>query len=163
MMSLAAIQLFKKIAPFLLIAALFGATWAHGYHKADIKRIEQLSAIQAQSDALLDAAIRQNAINEENARQFNQTLEESHAQAINTANSYRDIFVGRLHDSRASCKNTMSKSTDTRNNQDNAENGAELSAEFTAFLRSESLRADLAAIDKNMLLDFINNNCGIKE
>lgn len=163
MMFSAAWQLFKKLAPFLFIAALLAAIWIHGYRTADVKRIQELAAIQAQSDALLDANIKQNAINEASARQFNQQLEASHAQSVATINTYHDNLAGRLHDSRARCSNPMPKDTNTGHDPENAENGAELSAEFTAFLRSETLRADMAALDKNLLLEFINNKCGIRD
>lgn len=87
---LAAWELVKKIAPLLLVLALAAAIWTHGYHTANKNHIVTLANIQAQSDALMDAAIRENKAKEEQKVRFNDKLEKSYEQNIATINTYFD-------------------------------------------------------------------------
>lgn len=55
------LNVFKKLAPFLLIAALFCAVWFHGYHYANRQSVEREARIAAESNQITGAALKHNA------------------------------------------------------------------------------------------------------
>ncbi len=96
------------------------------------------------------------------AIELNKTLDKSHEAYVQTVNSYADkLGSSKLYDNKASCGNKVSKSYSAGKVIETTTNNSELSRELTEFLRKETLRADIAAIDKNSLLEFVKSNCGI--
>jgi hypothetical protein len=94
----------------------------------------------------------------------NINLDKAHEASIVSINAVRDELnaLGRLRDPNSSrCKNTLPSSANPKSDSTDGEDGADISAELERLLRSESARADEAAVGKNVLLDFVNNNCGI--
>lgn len=156
-------MIYAFIAMFLLGLASGGFA-AHEISQAEIERLR--SAIErsnAESLVVLERSRGKVLTAEHEANKFNQQLQVSHEQAIATINDYSLQLDSRLYDHQARCKNTMSESTSPGVHPENDTNGTELSTEFTAFLYSENKRAELAALDKNALLTYVKNNCGIRE
>lgn len=163
------LEIVKVCGIFALVAAIFVAGYNYGYTFEHNKVLELQKAIELsnlKSVELLQQETLKVVEAENLARLKNEELENARKQEIATVNAYHDKLASvRLFDRRnkTSCSNTLSESNDSRINKEDGKNGTELSEELTQFLRTESDRADKAAIDKNLLLDFVKNNCGIKE
>lgn len=101
---------------------------------------------------------------ENEAKTANLELESARESSIKTINAIDSHFdTIKLRDPyRKNCRNTMPETNNTGNIQTDETDGTELSTEFREFLQSETLRANLAAVDKNALLKFVQDNCGIK-
>jgi len=102
------------------------------------------------------------------AIKLNNTLDQSHEAAINSINSVHDELdatIKRLLRDNRQAINDLPASATPGQHQEHAANGTlfseKLEQTIAEFLPSEALRADQAAIDKNTLLDFVKNNCGI--
>jgi hypothetical protein len=98
------------------------------------------------------------------ASKLNKDLDSARETAIATINSYHDqLAASRLRDpnNKSGGTDALSSCSDTGIGKANEPDGADLSEELTRLLLSESARADACAVDKNLLLNFVNSNCGI--
>ena len=155
--------------PYILVALLISA-FGSGYWVADSlasKEISELNAAvslaNAQSEAIKndsDQALIQANIK---AGELNQTIEKIHESDIATINYYHAALARMPKPtSRKSCANRLPKADNSKIDTGNAEYGPDIPEEFIALLRAESYRADQAAVDKNKILSFVKNNCGIQ-
>ena len=156
------------IAAYALIAiAIFGAGYGTEYKisRGEILGYElAIEKANFQAHAVMVAAQDKVKKAEAEAVTANTQLELAHVQDIETINAIHDKYATvsvRDPYHKASCPNPVPKSPGTKIVYRDAEDSGELSAEFTAFLKSEALRADMVALDKNALLDFVRRNCGI--
>jgi hypothetical protein len=158
--------------PYIMIAlVMFGFTsgyWtAHSIDKseivslhASIDRANAKAELSAKTDqAIIDAAIAK-------ANELNTQLDKTHESDINTINAYHaKLSAQRLPAARACSgnKGAVPKADHPTVNTTNEADIAQFSDEFEILLRAESYRADQAAIDKNLLLEYVNNGCGIRK
>ncbi len=138
-------ELIKKIAPLLLVLGVAAAIWTHGYHTANKDHIVTLANIQAQSDALMDAAVSENKVKEEQALRFNDQLEKSYEQNIATINTYFD----RVRASRAASRKNTVPSCDSAGTPETP----------TTEFAEAAYRIEAYA---NSCWRFIENECGTK-
>ncbi|MCK9355494.1 MAG: hypothetical protein M0P59_15305 [Gallionella sp.] len=143
--------------PYFLIAIIitaFGSGFytAHSIDNAEIfalknaidKANEQGRSAMAEATRIVNAA-------QAEAIATNNKLDKANESSINTINAYYDR-VQSSYKTRRNC--TVSKGDNTVKPAKDAGNTYDILAELH--------RADLAAIDKNTLLKFVRNNCGIK-
>jgi hypothetical protein len=158
--------------PYIMIAlVLFGFTsgyWtAHSIDKSEIvslhASIDKANAkaeLSAKNDqAIIDAAISK-------ANELNAKLDKKNESENNAINAYHaKLSAQRLPATRACPRNkgTVPKADHPNVNTANEADHAEFSTDFDGLLRAESYRADQAAIDKNLLLEYVNNGCGIRK
>jgi hypothetical protein len=143
--------------PYFLIAivlASFGSGFytAHSIDNAEIFALKNaIEKANEQGRSAMQEATR--IVNEaqKEALETNNELDKANEASINTINSYYDR-VHSIHKTRSNC--TVSKSYNTVELTKDAGNTYDILAELH--------RADLAAIEKNTLLKFVRNNCGIK-
>ena len=136
-----------------IVIASFGSGFytAHSIDNAEIfalknaieKANEQGRSAMAEATRIVNAA-------QAEAITTNNELDKANESSINTINAYYDRV--RKIKPRSNC--AMSKSDNTVEPTKDATNTYNLLAELH--------RADLAAIEKNTLLKFVRNNCGIK-
>jgi hypothetical protein len=144
--------------PYFLIAiiiASFGSGFytAHSIDNAEIFALKNAidKANEQGRSAMSEATKIVNAAQAE-AIATNNELDKANESSINTINAYYDRV---LTSNKASSHCTLPKSDNPVVNTEHAANTYDILAELH--------RADLAAIEKNTLLKFIKNNCGIKE
>jgi hypothetical protein len=156
---------------FLIISiAAFSAGFGTAY-KIDqgevIKLKMDIQTANMQAGELLQSIKEHVHESEETAKIYNEKLDKANLSAIETINGYRDkLATVRLRDpytNKTSCPGAVSTGANTRINKKNEPDRAELSEQLTKFLQSESYRADQIMIEKNTLLEFVKNNCGIKK
>jgi len=74
------IPLLRAAAPYLLLAAAFAATWAHGYYTADQVRLEREAKLKAEAYVIrLRAEQQQREIDQDVAQANTATEEKAHA------------------------------------------------------------------------------------
>jgi hypothetical protein len=143
--------------PYFLIAIIlssFGSGFytAHSIDNAEIFALKNaIEKANEQGRSAMNEATR--IVNEaqKEALETNNELDKANEASITTINAYYDR-VHSIHNPRSNC--TMSKSNNTGEPEKDAGNTYDILAELH--------RADLAAIEKNTLLKFVRNNCGIK-
>ena len=154
--------------PYIWLAALT-ISFASGFgvsrsiYILDIEDLKHsIAEVNAKQQVLKDINEQKLLVANSKAIELNKTLDKSHEAYVQTVNSYSDkLSFSKLYDNKSSCRNKVSKSYSAGKVIEITTNNSELSRELTEFLRKETLRADLAAIDKNILLEFVNSNCGI--
>ena len=103
MMSLALINLLKRLAPYIAIALFIAGVWWHGYHTADKHRIEREAQIAAESNLLIAQATKHNADIKaqaaESARIIGETYDTNHQKINDLTNANRDRKSTRLNSS----------------------------------------------------------------
>lgn len=156
--------------PYILLAAIifsFGSGFgvARSVYILELEDLKHsISESNAKQKVIKDVNEQKLALATEKAVKLNQNLDKSHEAYIETVNSYAaKLNSSKLYDHKSSCRNQVSKSYSAGKVIENNSNETELSRELTEFLRKETLRADLAAIDKNILLEFVKSNCGIEK
>jgi hypothetical protein len=135
-------------------AILAAASFATGYglssvlNRAEIQRMSDGIAAQNREAELQYANLAEHANN------ANKLLETNNATTIKTITDQRDAFKSkRMYDThRKSSSCTSSNTTSTTNT---ATDDGELSAEFTAFLKSEAYRADEVSAYATMCSNYI--------
>lgn len=139
--------------PYILIVVfLAGYGVAYKVDRAEIfalknaieKSNEQGRSAMVEAQRIVDHA-------HEEAIKSNQELDKANESSINTINAYYDR-VRSSNKTRSNCP--VSKANNPTIAPKDATNTYDILAEL--------YRADLAAIEKNTLLKFIRNNCGIK-
>lgn len=160
--------LLAKFSGIILAATLiFGAGYATSWKSSQVQIGALKGAIQAanaMSAKVLSDKQKQVADATSSALKLNKELDSAREKAIETINSYHDqLATSRLRDpnNKSGCTDPLSSGSNTGSGQANAANGADVSEELARLLRTESERADSCAVDKNLLLDFVNGNCGI--
>ena len=97
MMSLALINLLKRLAPYIAIALFIAGVWWHGYHTADKHRIEREAQIAAESNLLIAQATKHNADIKaqaaESARIIGETYDTNHQKINDLTNANRDLLT----------------------------------------------------------------------
>ncbi len=162
-----------------LMAAVFvaglgiGGTATYKIERGSVIALElAISQANAQAQATLSKAKEKVAKAESDALQANNQLDKAHESAINSINAVHDQLaatVKRLLDNndKASGTDPVSGRANPGEYSKDAANGTlfpkELTKFFRDFLPSEAMRADQTALDKNTLLDFVKNNCGIAQ
>jgi hypothetical protein len=154
--------------PYIWLASLI-FSFASGFgvsrsvYSLEIEELKQaIAQTNAQAQVIKDINEQKLLIAKAKAIKFSETLDKSHESYIKTVNAYSDKFKSsKLYDNKASCRNKVSKSYNTGKVIETTTDNSELSRELTEFLRKETLRADIAATDKNILLAFIKSNCGV--
>ena len=136
-----------------IIIASFGSGFytAHSIDNAEIFALKNaIEKANEQGRSAMQEATR--IVNEaqKEALETNNELDKANESSINTINAYYDRV--RQIKPRSNC--TVSKGDNTSEPAKDAGNAYDLLAELH--------RADLAAIEKNTLLKFVRNNCGIK-
>jgi hypothetical protein len=142
--------------PYFLIAiviAFFGSGFytAHSIDNAEIFALKNaIEKANEQGRSAMQEATR--IVNEaqKEAIKTNNELDKANESSINTINAYYDRV--RSIKPRSHCP--VSKRDNTGEPEKDAGNTYDILAELH--------RADLAAIEKNTLLKFVRNNCGIK-
>lgn len=92
----------KKVAPILFILAIIYIVWHDGYQTCDKTHIKELSRIEAQSNALLEASIRAKNEQDKDNLIFNEQLEKANEQNIATINYYHNLLNKRMRESKNS-------------------------------------------------------------
>ncbi|MFA5875254.1 MAG: hypothetical protein WC901_01010 [Candidatus Margulisiibacteriota bacterium] len=155
-----------------IMAALVAVGFVSGYwtaHSIDKSEIVSLHAsidranakaeLSAKTDqAIIDAAIAK-------ASELNAKLDKKNESEINAINAYHaELTAHRLSAARACPRNkgAVPKADNTTINTANEADRTEFSTEFEGFLGWETLRANKAAVEKNELLEYVNNGCGVK-
>ena len=99
MMSLALINLLKRLAPYIAIALFIAGVWWHGYHTADKHRIEREAQIAAESNLLIAKSRQRNADIQaqaaESARIIGETYDTNH-KTIDDLTSANRALLARL-------------------------------------------------------------------
>jgi hypothetical protein len=156
--------------PYIWLAAL-AISFASGFgvsrsiYILDIEDLKHsINETNANAQVLKDINQQKLLVANAKAIELNKTLDKSHESYIQTVNNYSDkLSSSKLYDNKASCGNKVSKSYSAGKVVETRTDSPELSRELTEFLRKETLRADIAAIDKNILLEFVKSNCGIEK
>ena len=90
---------FKRLAPILLIAALFGAVWFQGYHFANRQSVEREARIAAESNQIIGAARKRNADIQAQAEQSAHIIGETYEtnrKAIADLTAANAVLVARM-------------------------------------------------------------------
>jgi len=151
----------------LAVTLIFGLGYASAWKNSQVQIGALNGAIQA-SNAMSAKVLsdKQKQVTEATlaASKLNNELDSARETAIATINSYHDqLAASRLRDpnNKSGGAYAVPSGSDTGSGKANAADGADLSEELTRLLLAESARADACAVDKNLLLNFVNNNCGI--
>jgi hypothetical protein len=156
--------------PYILLAVALVAFGA-GFGVARTVYVHQIDGLEATikvgnavAENILKESINRLKESESKAAELNSELEKTHEQDISTINAiHSNLAAARLHDpGTKGCRNAVPKGQPSKAVLGDAGDNAELSEGFDGFLKSEAFRADNAAIDKNALLKFVKNNCGVK-
>lgn len=93
------LNIFKRLAPFLLIAALFGAVWFQGYHFANRRSAEREARIAAESNLIIDEARKRNVDIQTQAEQSAKIIGETYdtnRQTIADLTAANAVLVARV-------------------------------------------------------------------
>jgi hypothetical protein len=166
------------LAYILILLTVFSAGAGSGYWMAHENSQAKIIGLQsgidkgnAEAAAALIAAGAEVAKAETETIDANKNLDLAHVQDIQTINILYDdrntalAIAERLREyaDHKGCPDPVPKSPDPGQYKNDDPNRAEFSKLFGIFLDAEAFRADTCAIDKNLLLKFVNEqNCGIK-
>ncbi len=153
------------VAATFIIGLGIGGTAAYKIERANVLKLElAISQANKQAVTALSKAKERVAMAEKNALKLNNDLEASREKAIETINSYHDQLASAMRlrsNNHPSCANAVPERSDTPINTENEKNTDYISSGLSQLLQDALAKADAAAVDKNELLDFVNNNCGI--
>ena len=146
-------------------AAGFGTAYKVYSGEAEILQaaINHSNGVSAQELKLATAKLR---LAEVQADKLNTELESAHESDIKTINHYADklaaVRVPKPTRSQ-SCTDPVPATKHTPGDTKVESSRADISEESLGFLKGESYRADQLATDRNMLLTFVQSNCGIQK
>ena len=155
-------------AAILAVGLAMGGTIAYKIEHAQVLSMELKIANQKVEAAQLLAVETQKVVDAESAQaKLNIQLDKEHAKLKEISAAYDSKLTDAINGLRFTTSGQSSSSTSTEGsgtgiNQTNDSDFTYISRGFLEFLKVESARADQAAIDKNTLLEFVQqNNCGI--